>query len=65
MPSSRLGCPLSLKTPNMGNPGKGVLYLSMVLEVSLQTCDASAVAGRPVQLLDEICTDILLMKRET
>ena len=21
MPSSRLGCPLSLKTPNMGNPG--------------------------------------------
>ena len=20
MPSSRLGCPLSLKTPNMGNP---------------------------------------------
>ena len=20
-PSSRLGCPLSLKTPNMGNPG--------------------------------------------
>ena len=22
MPSSRLGCPLSLKTPNMGNPGQ-------------------------------------------
>ena len=21
MPSSRLGCPMSLKTPNMGNPG--------------------------------------------
>ena len=24
MPSSRLGCPLSLKTPNMGNPGVNV-----------------------------------------
>ena len=24
MQLSRLGCPLSLKTPNMGNPGLGV-----------------------------------------
>ena len=24
MPSSRLGCPLSLKTPNMGNPGQTI-----------------------------------------
>ena len=24
MPSSRLGCPLSLKTPNMGNTGSNV-----------------------------------------
>ena len=23
-PSSRLGCPLSLKTPNMGNPGYNI-----------------------------------------
>ena len=27
MPSSRLDCPLSLKTPNMGNPGvDGTIY---------------------------------------
>ena len=28
MPSSRLGCPLSLKTPNMGNPGHSVFYVT-------------------------------------
>ena len=26
MPSSRLGCPLSLKIPNMGNPGFVMLF---------------------------------------
>ena len=26
MPSSRLDCPLSLKTPNMGNTGQGYLH---------------------------------------
>ena len=29
LPLSRLGCPLSLKTPNMGNPGSNLSYLDV------------------------------------
>ena len=35
MPLSRLGCPLSLKTPNMGNPGQVVLLLFTARHVRL------------------------------
>ena len=31
MPSSRLDCPLSLKTPNMGNTGLEIMALSEVI----------------------------------
>ena len=36
LPLSRLGCPLSLKTPNMGNPGlmvegEVVLFIGLIL----------------------------------
>ena len=32
---SRLGCPLSLKTPNMGNPGSNVRRLSVLVIVAV------------------------------
>ena len=42
MPSSRLGCPLSLKTPNMGNTGHICVYESIrspcILKILGHTC---------------------------
>ena len=37
MPSSRLGCPLSLKTPNMGNTGIHAASILALLQFSSQT----------------------------
>ena len=36
MPSSRLGCPLSLKTPNMGNTGTQDAWVRSVLDPGTQ-----------------------------
>ena len=60
MPLSRLGCPLSLKTPNMGNPGTirsgdetlTILYVANLSEVTEETPYGLAWKGDSPELKD-------------
>ena len=47
MPLYRLGCPMSLKTPNMGNPGfYDALYLELAKRESAELATLDGALGR-------------------